>query len=137
MIHNPGTPPDAGLAVADPRGADIMIVCEEPYPRYRSDEVQDRLEELHYDRERVGYMINEVPTGGGCGEEGDGKGEDELRPLVEELRHRGKYLFVTEVVGDFYERFGPTSWKSFVEAMDAEAGDVHGENGEEEPHLQE
>lgn len=101
MIHNPGTPPDAGLA--DP-GPDVMVVCEEDYARYRSDEIQQRLRELHYDRARCGYMVNSVPG-------------DEMEALVHELRYRGAYLFVTEVSGDFYERFGATSWSAFMEAL--------------------
>jgi len=101
VVHNPGTPPDAELANPGP---DIILVCEEPYGRYRSDEVQQRLCELPYDRARSGYMLSEVPV-------------DELGPLVSELRHRGGYLFVTEVSGDFYERFGPTSWDVFMKAM--------------------
>lgn len=89
----------------------MMVVCEEPYARYRSDEVQHRLRELHYDRTRCGYQLNAVPL-----EESEEEGGG-IAKVVEELRHRAAYLFVTEVAGDFYERFGPTSWGAFMQAM--------------------
>jgi hypothetical protein len=107
VIHNPGTPPDAGLA--DP-GPDVIVTCEEPYDRYIGDEVQKRLKELHYDQPKSGYMISGVP-------------EDKVGGLVRELRHRGAHLFVTDLVDDFYESFGP-SWGAFVAAF--EEGDEHG-----------
>ncbi|KAE8387015.1 Spherulation-specific family 4 [Aspergillus alliaceus] len=80
VIHNPGTPPDAALANPEP---DLILTCEEPYSRYRSNEVQRRLRQLHYDRTRCGAA----------------------------------YLFVTELFGEFYERFGPNSWTVFIEAL--------------------
>lgn len=49
-------------------------------------------------------MINAVPVG-------------ELTGLVRELRDRATYVFATEVEGDFYERFGPTSWKQLMHAL--------------------
>ncbi|OGM42252.1 cell surface spherulin 4-like protein [Aspergillus bombycis] len=105
VIQNPGTPPDAPLANIGP---DLILTCEEPYSRYRSNEVQRRLRQLHYDRTRSGYVIHSVPP-------------DDLRPLVLELRHRAAYLFVTEFFGEFYERFGPNSWPAMVEASQSEA----------------
>ena len=101
VIHNPGTPPDAELA--DP-GPDVIITCEEPYHRYRGKEVQQRLKEYHYDRAKSGYMISAVPG-------------DEIGQIVQELCHRGAYLFVTALVDDFYESFGK-SWGDFVAAME-------------------
>ncbi|PYH91622.1 hypothetical protein BO71DRAFT_358977 [Aspergillus ellipticus CBS 707.79] len=102
VVHNPGTPPDYTMA-ADP-GPDLILVCEEPHPRYRSNEVQHRLRELHYDRVRCGYMISQVPR-------------DEIRALVHDLRQRAAYVFITEIEGDFYERFGPYSWGALMEAL--------------------
>ena len=101
VIHNPGTPPDAGLA--DP-GPDVIITCEEPYDRYQGQEVQQRLKEYPHDRAKSGYMISGVPRA-------------ELGPLVRELRTRGTYLFATDLVDDFYESFGE-SWVDFVAAME-------------------
>ncbi|RAL10681.1 spherulation-specific family 4 protein [Aspergillus homomorphus CBS 101889] len=101
VVHNPGTPPDPNLTDPSP---DLILVCEEPYPRYRTDEVQQYLARFDYDRLRCGYMISEVPR-------------DEVRPLVHDLRHRAAYIFVTEIAGDFYERFGPQSWGMMMEAL--------------------
>ncbi|KAL4914635.1 Spherulation-specific family 4 [Aspergillus aurantiobrunneus] len=100
IIHNPGTAPDASLA----ESADLTFVCEEPYERYRSDEVQNWLALHPFDRSRAGYMISGVPV-------------DKIHALVRELRHRAAYLFVTEVVDDFYESFGPRSWGDFMQAL--------------------
>lgn len=69
--------------------------------------MQHRLAELPYERGRCGYMINAVPV-------------SELAGLVRELRERAAYLFVTEVEGDFYERFGPTSWEGLMHALKAD-----------------
>lgn len=82
----------------------MFFICEEPYPRYRSDEVQTWLGRFKYNRTRSGVMINEVPM-------------DDLQTLVRELRGRAKYIFVTEIAGDFYERFGPRSWEAFMQAL--------------------
>ncbi|KAL4783563.1 Spherulation-specific family 4 [Aspergillus varians] len=102
VVHNPGTAPDASLA----QTADLTFVCEESYERYRSDEVQRWLGLHPIDRARAGYMISGVPV-------------DELHALVQELRHRSAYLFVTEVVEDFYESFGARSWGNFMQALQA------------------
>ncbi|KAE8151471.1 Spherulation-specific family 4-domain-containing protein [Aspergillus avenaceus] len=99
----PGTPPDAGLGDLQP---DLIITCEESYSRYRSTEVQHRLRDYHYDRTRCGYVIHSVPM-------------PEIHSLVHELRHRAAYLFVTELFGEFYERFGPSSWSAFAQALHA------------------
>lgn len=88
--------------------ADLVFTCEEPYPRYRSDVVQQRLKEYHHDRTMAGYMISEVPN-------------EDLTDLVLELRHRSAYIFVTEIAGDFYERFGPESWGIFMQALQIDA----------------
>jgi hypothetical protein len=90
--------------LADP-GPDVIVTCEEPYHRYRGKEVQRRLKDYHYDRAKSGYMISAVP-------------EDEIGDVVQELCDRGAYLFVTELVDDFYESFGK-SWTNFVGAMEA------------------
>lgn len=102
VIHNPGTPPDPELA--DP-GPDVIVTCEEPYQRYRGEEVQKRLKEYHYDRARSAYMISAAP-------------EKEIGEVVQELSQRGAYLFVTDLVDDFYESFGK-SWADFVAAVEA------------------
>lgn len=40
----------------------------------------------------------------------------ELHGLVQELRHRSAYLFVTELEENFYESFG-LSWEGFMRAL--------------------
>ncbi len=82
----------------------MILTCEEPYDRYQSNEVQQRLKEYHYDRARSGYMISAVPG-------------DEIGGLVRELCHRGSYLFVTDLVDHFYESFG-NRWGDFVAAIE-------------------
>ena len=42
---------------------------------------------------------------------------DQIGALVRELRCRGAYLFVTDLVDGFYESFG-SGWGDFVEAME-------------------
>lgn len=105
-MHNPGTPPDTRLADPAPAGPDVIITCEEPYHLYKGEGVQKRLAEYHYEQVRSGYMISAVPG-------------TQIGPLVGELRERGAYLFVTELVDDFYESFG-TSWGDFMASMDSE-----------------
>ncbi|KAL2831505.1 Spherulation-specific family 4 [Aspergillus cavernicola] len=102
VAHNPGTAPDATIAEC----AELTFVCEEPYERYRSDEVQRWLELHPFDRVSAGYMVSGVPV-------------DEVYNLVQELRHRSAYLFVTEVAEDFYESFGSRSWDGFMQALQA------------------
>jgi hypothetical protein len=103
VIHNPGTPPDAELANPGP---DVIVTCEEPYQRYQGAEVQKRLNDYHYDQHRSGYMISGVPRA-------------EISTLVQELRYRGAYLFVTALVNDFYESFGD-SWGEFIAAFETD-----------------
>ncbi|KAL4874592.1 Spherulation-specific family 4 [Aspergillus karnatakaensis] len=99
VVHNPGTAPARSLA----KSADLSFVCEEPYSRFRSEEVQRWLALHPFDRSQAGYMISGVP-------------EDEVHELVQELRERSAYIFVTEVEEDFYESFG-ASWGGFMEAL--------------------
>ena len=101
VIHNPGTVPDARLAEPGP---DVTTVLEEPYKKYRSAALQERLSTLvPYDRPRCSYMVHSVPR-------------DKVTGLVSELRFRGEFLFVTDQRHHFYDRFG-SSWSEFVEAM--------------------
>jgi hypothetical protein len=45
-----------------------------------------------------------------------------IRSVTMDLRHRGGYLFVTELQDDYYESFGKT-WEDFVSAMAAQQDD--------------
>lgn len=100
MVCNFGTPPDAGLANPGP---DVLITGEEPHDRYRDAEVQQRLKEYPHDRARSGFIIFAVPR-------------EQVAPFTRALRHRGAYLFVTDLVHDIYESFG-SSWPAFVATM--------------------
>ncbi|OJJ07410.1 hypothetical protein ASPVEDRAFT_56802 [Aspergillus versicolor CBS 583.65] len=84
---------------------DLSFVCEESYSRYRSADVQEWLALHPCDRTRAGYIISGVPM-------------SELHGLVQELRHRSAYLFITELEENFYESFG-LSWEGFMRALQA------------------
>ncbi|KAL3443105.1 Spherulation-specific family 4 [Aspergillus insuetus] len=111
VIHNPGTAPSPGIAAT----AEMTFICEEPYSRYRSDEVQKWLELHPFERTRAGFMISGVPN-------------EEVHGLVQELRRRSAYIFVTEVADDFYESFGESSWGAFMRALQHGDGDGEGED---------
>ncbi|KAH7091996.1 cell surface protein [Paraphoma chrysanthemicola] len=102
VVHNPGTPPDAGLA--SPVLVDIVVTCEEPFQRYATEEVQKRLGDYFFDRLRSGYQISGVP-------------KEQMPQVTRELRRKGAFVFATSLVDDFYESFGEC-WDSFVAAME-------------------
>jgi hypothetical protein len=100
VFHNPGTVPHPDFANPGP---DATTVVEESYAQYQSAQLQERLSLVPYDRERCCYMVHSVPR-------------EEVRGLVEGLRTRGRYLFVTDVSEHYYVQFG-SSWNEFIEAM--------------------
>lgn len=83
-----------------------MITCEEPYDKYASEEVQQRLQDYFVHRVRSGYQISGVP-------------KERVREVARELRQKGAYVFATSLVEDFYEGFGEC-WSEFVSAMQVE-----------------
>lgn len=85
---------------------DLVCVCEEPYERYRDAEVQARLDMYRLEHARNVFEISGVPVG-------------ELTEAVSQLCGRGRYVFATELVENFYESFG-ASWPSFVAAVKKE-----------------
>jgi hypothetical protein len=89
-MHNPGTPPDVGLAT--PAMVDIVITCEEPYQKYMDEQTQKRLQNYFFHRRRSGYQISAVP-------------KECMREAVRELRRNGAFVFATSLVDDFYESF--------------------------------
>ncbi|KAG8407890.1 hypothetical protein J3458_020200 [Metarhizium acridum] len=101
VVHNPGTPPEGELASFG--NPDLVCVCEEPYHLYQRDGLQRRLADLAPEHERCIYQISGIPP-------------DEVAAVAQELCRRGRYVFATDLVQDFYERFG-TSWPSFVAAV--------------------
>lgn len=102
VVHNPGTPPDSALA--SPAIVDIIVTCEEPFERYTSEEVQQRLKDYFFDRSRSGYQISGVPRA-------------DIKVATGQLRQKGAFVFATSLVEDFYESFG-ACWEDFVEAME-------------------
>lgn len=86
---------------------DVTVVFEESSALWHEAESQTRLSELlRYNRENCSYMVHSVP-------------EYLLRMVTMDLRHRGGYLFVTELRENYYESFGKT-WEEFVTTMAAE-----------------
>lgn len=81
----------------------MVVTCEEPYERFISDEVLSRLSEYHYDQPQSAYQISGVPR-------------ELIGTVVKDLHYRGAYLFVTDLVNDFYESFGE-GWSDFIEAF--------------------
>lgn len=95
-MHNPGTPPDERLT----RMTDVIITCEEPYQRHNDATIQDHLAKFGFDRLRCGYQVSGVPV-------------DQIGRFVSAVKSRCTYLFVTDLVDDFYESFGK-SWRAFI-----------------------
>jgi hypothetical protein len=106
VVHNPGTPPEGDLALFG--SPDLVCVCEEPYQRYRDAEVQARLDAYRLEHAQTMFQISGVPSG-------------ELTEAVRQLCGRGRYMFATELVENFYESFG-ASWPSFVVAVKEQSG---------------
>jgi len=102
VIHNPGTPPEGELTLFG--NPDMVCVCEEPYERYQNgDGVQKRLQDYAVDWDRNIYQISGIPAG-------------DVQDAVRELCRRGRYIFATTLISDFYESFGPC-WMDFVAAV--------------------
>jgi Spherulation-specific family 4 len=81
----------------------VSTVTEESFTQWQSQAVQQRLSMVPYDYARSAYMVHSVPV-------------DDVRGLVRQLRHRGKYLFVTDLSEHYYVQFG-SSWREFIDAM--------------------
>jgi hypothetical protein len=105
VIHNPGTIPDNGLLNPGP---DVTTVLEESYKNFQSTSgaLEVKLASLQYDRRKCSYIVHSVPR-------------DIIKELVQQLRRRAEYVFVTDLCENYYERFGP-SWVEFIEAMQME-----------------
>ena len=115
VIHNPGTPPDAALGPAarakvnhkiDIGMPDVVCTCEEPWVRFEGGEVQRRLSDYRFRREVSAFVVTGVPTG-------------KIGIAVGKLSQRAKYVFVTDLVENFYESCSEPAWQHFVSAMAA------------------
>ena len=84
-------------------------MVEESFARYQSEALQERLSSLlTYEREKCAFIIHSVPR-------------DEITGLVQKLRYRGKYVFVTDLCENYYVRFGE-SWADFIRAVQMQPG---------------
>ncbi|KAF2182336.1 hypothetical protein K469DRAFT_586460 [Zopfia rhizophila CBS 207.26] len=100
VIHNPGT--SVNKELANP-GPDITTVVEQDYTTYNTKEYQDWLATNPYNRSRSSYMVYATPG-------------DQVQLFTLSIRERAEYLFVTDLVTEFYHSFGP-SWSDFIAAM--------------------
>ncbi|KAF2277317.1 uncharacterized protein EI97DRAFT_395958 [Westerdykella ornata] len=100
VIHNPGTSVDSRVANTGP---DAIVVVEESYARFRTEEYQRWLATNPCDREKSSYILHSVPR-------------KEIEGLVMEMKQQAKFLFVTDLTSGFYARFGE-SWDVFVALM--------------------
>ncbi len=100
-MHNPGTPPEGDLALFG--SPDVVCICEEPHKLYSGAGTQGRLEQYSPNRTQIIYQISGIPAG-------------QIADVVQDLCKRGKYIFATDLVDDFYESFGP-SWGDFVASV--------------------
>ncbi|KAF2108083.1 Spherulation-specific family 4 [Lophiotrema nucula] len=100
VIHNPGTAVDARLAQPGP---DVTVTVETSFKVFQTKDYQRWLGSSPYDRESSCYMVHSAPL-------------ERVEDLVQELRPRAGFLFVTSRKKDFYQNFRP-SWRKFVAAM--------------------
>jgi hypothetical protein len=103
ILHNPGTPPDAGLTSKRP---DVTVVFESSYAKLQSLTAGERRALESHGRQEACYMVHSVPR-------------EQLREVTREARQQAQFVFVTDATEKFYESFGD-GWKEFIEAM---AGD--------------
>lgn len=103
VMHNPGTIPDPNLAHEKP---DITAIFEASYASYQSEWTQAQLDAGHYDRASSSFIVHSTSI-------------EEIANLVNELRTRAEYLFVTDLQDRYYESFGQ-GWTTFIEAVAAD-----------------
>lgn len=100
IMHNPGTPPDAPLA----HTADVIVTCEEPFQRYQCGDVRAHYTRFNYAQAISACQISATPR-------------DEIVALTQNLRRIYAYIFVTDLIDNFYESFG-SGLKKFVYALE-------------------
>ncbi|KAF9739437.1 hypothetical protein PMIN06_001042 [Paraphaeosphaeria minitans] len=101
VIHNPGTSIDERLAIP---GMDIATVAEVAYPDFQTMDFQNWLAGSTLHRDNTSYMIH-------------GVSEENVEDfIVQVLRSKAKYIFITERSTDMYHGFG-ASWRPFIAAM--------------------
>jgi hypothetical protein len=104
VMHNPGTIPEKRTTQVKP---DITAIFEASYTTFEDESVQERLSATanhdHYRRTSVSFIVHSTPIG-------------EIKALVDELKLRAQYLFVTDLQERYYESFG-AGWDVFVDAV--------------------
>ena len=106
VMHNPGTVPDERMAELKP---DVTAVFEQAYAVYRDESVQEGLTSGGYERTAASIIVHSTPI-------------EEIKGLVDELKVKAEYLFVTDLQEDYYQSFG-ASWDVFVDAVAGGAGE--------------
>ncbi|KAK3045989.1 hypothetical protein LTR09_012488 [Extremus antarcticus] len=102
VMHNPGTLPDSRLTTASE--PDVTIVCEESLEKYRTWDPQQRILLEAWPRARCCIMLHTVP-------------QKQISVMVEELRSRAGYVFITELgAGACYQSWG-SGCEEFVVSM--------------------
>jgi hypothetical protein len=100
VMHNPGTVPDERMAELKP---DVTAVFEQAYAVFRNESVQESLATGGYERTAASIIVHSTPI-------------EEVEGLVDELRGKAEYLFVTDLQEDYYQSWG-ASWDAFVDAV--------------------
>jgi hypothetical protein len=103
VMHNPGTIPDPNLAHEKP---DITVIIEGSYSSYQSEWTQAQLDAHYYDCASSSCIVHSTPI-------------EEIANLVNQLRLRAEYLFVTDLQDKYYESFG-AGWTTFIDAVAAD-----------------
>jgi hypothetical protein len=85
VMHNPGTVPDERMAELKP---DVTAVFEQAYAVFRNESVQESLATGGYERTAASIIVHSTPI-------------EEVEGLVDELRGKAEYLFVTDLQEDY------------------------------------
>lgn len=94
VIHNPGTIPDARLAVPN---TDITVVFEQSYDHYETSQKAALSEEKDADRDSWAYVFHSVPQ----------MSNSTLEHFVNDISHKAAWLYLTTRTDSYYEFFDP------------------------------
>jgi hypothetical protein len=81
----------------------VIVTCEEPFQRYQCEEVRTHYAKFNYTPAMSACLISATPR-------------DKIVDLTQELRRMYGYLFVTDLVDNFYESFG-SGLREFIYAL--------------------
>jgi hypothetical protein len=100
LVHNPGSVPDPRLNTPGP---DVTVVVEDTITQFQSLYVQDVLSALTPEREKYCIMLHSAT-------------QEEIESLVQQVRQRAQYIFLTDLFSNYYQAFG-AGWRAFVDAL--------------------